>query len=231
MQTKLCSICQKEVGIKLPGQYTDILECGHIVVKTPISNIVAKGATAVEAEEISKKLEKISELPKIDSADLINRALSTVNQVYEDFFNAENPLIEELIREHGRDQAILVFIAIHSHLSKVLFCVNRFRNVYYVKIEQLRKEIEDKAVKELIQNHDFFYEAPKAPKKPRTIGGKLATEIDKAKVALGGLTDSKGNPVDVTKVLANLMWKKKPDEDYKAGLDKIKESIQSKEPK
>jgi hypothetical protein len=193
-------------------------------------DVMAKGADATEAETITKTLSKARELPKIDGNDLVMRALGTVSQVYEDFFNAENPMIEDIIEKHGKDNAVLVFTAIHSHLSKTLFCINRFRNLYYVKIEQLRKEIEDKAVRELIQNHDFNYENLKpTPKKPKV--SKTGTDIDKAKQGLAGLTGKDGNPVDVMKIMGSLMWKKKDEEkvEYKAGLDKIKESIKSKE--
>lgn len=226
-----CSICKKEVSITTPGQYTDMLECGHIIMKTSsVSALKLGAADAVEAESISKTLTKARELPKIDGNDLVMRILSTVNQTYEEFFNAENPLIDDMIKEHGKDNAVLIFTAIHAHISKILFVNNRFRNLYYIKIEQLRKEVEDKAVKELISTHDFHYENLKpSPKKIKTPGSKSGTDIDQARKGLGGLTTKDGKPLDVTKFMTNLMWKKdKEKEDYKAGLESIKKDIADK---
>lgn len=227
-QLVFCDKCQKEVKIILPGAFTQILECNHVIIKTSVESAIKSGAgSLVEAQSISNQLSQTKELPKIDGNELVTRALSTVSQHYEDFFNAENPIIEDIVKKHGKDNAVLIFTAIHAHLSKTLFAVNRFRNLYYVKIEQLRKEVEDKAVKDLIQNHDFHYDALKAtPKKIKNTNTKTGTDIDKAKAGLAGLTDKDGKPVDVTKVLANLMWKQdKKKEEYKEGLDKIKESI------
>ena len=234
-----CTICQKEVEIKTPGSYVDVLDCGHILSKPSQTRVIGSGANAVEASEITQKLTKVTELPKINGNDLVARALSTVNQTYEDFFNSENPIIEEMIAEHGKDNAVLIFTAIHAHLNKVLFATNRFRNLYYVKIEQLRKEVEDRAVKELISNHEFnpdFDKLTPKPKKIKTLDKRHSTEIDKARTAIGGLTDKDGKPLDVTKMLSNLMWKKdekkdKEKTDYKEGLNKIKESILNKDDK
>lgn len=232
----LCTKCEKEVNISQPGQYVDILECGHISSKSSIPDLVSKGATPVEAVKIKSHLDKINELPKIDAGELVTRALNTVNQTQEEFFNAENPLICDVIEQNGKDNAVLIFIAIYAHMTKTLFGLNRFRNLYYSQIEQLRKEIEDKAVKELIQDHDFHYDNLKAPapKRIKTASNKQATEIDKAKQGLSGLTTKDGKPLDIMKVMGSLMWKAdkekdKEKQDYKAGLDKIKESITSKD--
>lgn len=230
-----CSKCNKEVKITIPGNSVDILECGHALMKTSVSTAIKSGAASgVDAVTISNALTQVKELPKINGNELVSRALSTVNQHYEEFFNAENPIIEDIIKEHGKDNAVLVFTAIHAHLSKVLFAVNRFRNVYYVRIEALRKEVEDKAVKDLISNHDFHYENV-APK-PKKIGkvGKTGTDVDKAKVSLGALTKADGTPIDITGFMSKLMFNKKAIDkkhEYQDGLDKIADSITSKESK
>lgn len=236
----ICPTCKEEKAITSAGKYANVLECNHVVTAVPVSDIVKAGANGSEAVEIQKKLETVKELPMIDSKELIDRVLSTMSQEYEDFFTAENPLMEDMISEHGRDNAILIFTAIHSHMSKVLFTMNRFRNFYFTRIEQMRKEVEDKAVKDLIQNHDFHYTpSDKKPKKVKTIGDKVLSKdknnMHVAKEAMGNLKDKDGNPVDMTKLLASLMWTKKDEEkqnekeEYKAGLDKIKESIGKKE--
>lgn len=236
----ICPTCKTEKAITNQGKYATVLECNHVVTAIPVSEIIRNNpnSNGVEAARISEQLSRTTELPKIDSNELINRALSTMTQTYEEFFTTENPTMDDIIKEHGKDNAVLIFTAIHSHMSRVLFTLNRFRNFYYTRIEQMRKEVEDKAVKELISNHDFhFTPTDKKPKKIKTVYGKTGTDIDAAKEAMGKLTDKNGNPIDVTKVLANLMWKKSPAElakdaektDYKAGLDKIKDAITSKE--
>lgn len=234
MNLTTCSKCGKEVEITLPGTYSDMLSCGHIIVKLSSTGTLAKGSNAVESASIAETLKKTSELPKINGNDLIQRALESSSQGYEDFFNAENPIIDDVIKEHGRDNAVLVFTAIHAHLSKSLFALNRFRNIYYIRIEALRKEIEDKAVKELIQNHDFHFDPSSLikPKKVKSTGTKTGTDIDKAKIGLSGLTDKDGKPVDVMKLMGSLMWKgdsKKELEkkEYQEGLDKIKGELNS----
>jgi len=234
----ICPTCKEEKAITNQGKYATVLECNHVVTSIPIADIMKNNVTTgVEAARISDQLSKTTELPKIDSQELINRALSTMTQTYEEFFTTENPTMDDIIAEHGKDNAVLIFTAIHSHMSRVLFTLNRFRNFYYTRIEQMRKEVEDKAVKELISNHDFHYTpTDKKPKKVRTVL-QSGTSIDAAKEAMGKLTDKDGNPIDVMKVLSSLMWKKTPADlakeseknDYKAGLDKIKESITSKE--
>lgn len=212
-----------------------------MVTKVPVAAIVAQGATPTEAKDIQDKLAKTAELPKIDANELIERALRSTSQTYEEFFTAENVIIEDAIKEHGKDNAVLMFTAIHSHMSKVLFTLNRFRNVYFTQIEQMRKEVEDKAVKDLIQNHDFHYTpSDKKPKKIKTIGDKIANsnanQMEKLKESMGQLTDKDGKPIDMIAFVAKMKWgtsrkeleKKEEQDSYKAGLEKIKESITKK---
>jgi hypothetical protein len=232
----ICPTCKVEKKITSEGKYATVLECNHVVTSIPVSDIIKNNPSSngVEAARISESLQRTTELPKIDSKELVERALSTMSQTYEEFFTTENPMMDEIIAEHGKDNAVLIFTAIHSHMSRVLFTLNRFRNFYYTRIEQMRKEVEDKAVKELISNHDFHYTP--TDKKPRKIKTVLqsGTSTDDAKKGLGslGLTSDQA-----MKFMTNLMWKKSPADlakdaeksDYKAGLDKIKESITSKE--
>lgn len=231
----ICPQCKQDVEILTPGKYAIVLTCNHVITSMPLAESVKHGASGVQAAEISESRKKIEDLPKIDTSELIERAIKSLAQTQEEFFTSENLIIEDLIKEHGKANASLMLIAIHHHMSRVLFTMNRFRNFYYTQIESMRKEVEDKAVKELIQNQDFYYTpSDKKPKKIKTALSKTGTDIDKAKEALGQLRDKDGNPLDVTKVLANLMWKsdsKKDKEkaDYQAGLDKIKESIAHKE--
>ena len=236
-----CKTCQSDKIILTPGKYSQALECSHIAIGVPVSEIIKQKndegnkPTATEAAQISTKTNRIENLPEVDSEGLVNRALTTMVQSYEEFFVTESILIEDIIKEQGKDKAVLTLTAIHWHLSKVLFTLNRFRNVYYARIEQLRKEIEDKTVRELITNHDYYYTSPeKKPVKPRN--PKLSTETDKLKQNLAVLTDNKGNAIDVTAIYGKLMWgqskkeleEKEKKEDYKAGLDKIADSITKK---
>ena len=235
-----CKQCGSDKEIVTPGKYANVLECNHVLTSIPASDILKSNpqSNAVEAQNISESLNRIETLPKIDHNELIERATRGLIENYEDFFTTESVVIEDLIKEHGKDNALLIMTAIHAHMSKVLFTMNRFRNFYYATIEKMRKEVEDKAVKELIQNHDFHYTP--TDKKPKKIYQKLSksgTDVDAAKKAMAGLTDKDGKPLDVMKVMANLMWKKTPNDlvkdmekdDYKAGLKKIADSIQSKD--
>ena len=234
----LCPKCNEEKEIQTPGKYAQVLICGHIITHIPTSEIINRGASATQAQEIQKKLEKTETLPVIDTQEVTTRALSSMKKNYEEFFTSENQLIEDLIKEHGKDKAILLLTSIHSHMSHVLFTMSRFRNLYIQHIESLKKEIEDKAVKELIQNHDFYYkdlDHTKKPKKIKTITSQGDT-IAKAKENLKGLTDKDGKPLDMMKVFGSLMWKdpkveeekKKEKEDYKKGLESIAASIFAK---
>lgn len=237
----ICPTCKEEKDIISAGKYANVLSCNHVVTAVPVSDIIKQGANGSEAVSIAQATARVEELPKIDSKELIERALSSMSQTYEDFFTAENPLIDDMIKEHGKDNAILIFTAIHSHMSKVLFTMNRFRNFYFTRIEQMRKEIEDKAVKDLIQNHEFHYvPSDKKPKKVKTIGDKVLTkdknQMHAAKEAMAGLKDKNGNPVDMMAVMSAMSWGKSNAEvaketekaDYRAGLDKIKESLTTK---
>jgi len=209
-----CKICNEEREVQTPGSYAHVLTCGHLVTNIPTHEIIKQGANPTQAEEIQKKVNKTQELPAIDTQEVVTRALSGMKQNSENFFTSENQLIEDLIKEHGADQAVLIFTSIHSHMSHVLFTMSRFRNLYFTAIERIRKDIEDKAVKDLVQNHDFYYkdldQAKNNPPKPRKL--KIGTDIDKAKESMKGLLDKDGKPIDVTKVLAALMWKKTPEQ-------------------
>lgn len=237
-----CQICNSDKEITTPGQYANVLSCGHVVtgmtptqvINSNIKNDNGNTPTLVEAAQISEKIQKTEELPEIDKDDLVKRALATMTQHYEDFFIAESTIIEDLISQYGNDKTVLILTAYHEHLSRVLFAVGRFRNMHFNRIESMRKEIESQAVKELIANHDFYHNpntAAKKPLKPRS--PKINTEMGKAKEALSGLTDKDGKPIDVTSLVGKLMWgqsKKELEEadkkeDYKAGLDKIADSI------
>ncbi len=235
----ICPTCKEDREITSAGKYANVLSCNHVVTAVPVSDIIKQGANGSEAVDIANKLARTQELPKIDSKELIERALSSMSQTYEDFFTAENPVMDDIIKEHGKDNAIMMFTAIHSHMSKVLFTMNRFRNFYFTRIEQMRKEVEDKAVKDLIQNHDFHYTPnDKKPKKIKTIGDKVLTkdknQMHAAKEAMSGLLDKDGKPVDMMKVLASMNWgskdaaKEAEKDDYRAGLKKIQDDITKK---
>lgn len=230
-----CKLCNEEKEISIPGNYSQILTCGHCITIGKVSDAIRLGS--ISAEQAVKDVEKMSKaetLPDINSEELISKVLASTNQTYEQFFTSENPLIDTIIKENGKDNGVLILTAIHSHLSRILFDVNKFRNLYQIRIDEMRKDIESEAVKALIQNHDFYY-TPQSFKTPKPKSIKKSTAMDVARSGLSGLTDASGKPLDVTKLMANLMWKgqssKKEEEkkDYKSGLDKIKENIVSKD--
>jgi len=116
--------------------------------------------------------------------------------------------------------------------------MSRFRNLYIQHIEELKKEVEDKAVKELISSHDFYYKdlenkAGQKPRKIKTPNSQTGDSVSKAKESIGKLTDKDGRPLDMMKVFGGLFGgksekqkeKESEKEDYKKGLENIAASI------